>query len=128
VPIDVAANLAMTSTMTFIVGQMSVKDIRTIRSMRQALMQRHVPGDSLRVVINRYSRRSRTVPMKDAQKALGDVPMELIGNDFRSAIGGINFGKPLSEFAARTSLRRDIRELAEMVVQSTAQTDGVKAA
>jgi pilus assembly protein CpaE len=111
-PIDAAAELAVLSRCTFIVGQLLVKDVRTSRDVRNALMTRGVRGDAIRPIASRYSKRTPLIEVSDAERAIG-APLQVISNDFPSASGGINIGRPLSDTAPHSVLRHDIERLAQ---------------
>jgi len=116
-PIDITARLAHASRFTLIVAQLSVKDIRAARAMQQALLRYDVADESIRFVINRYRSRRAALSLEEARKALGDHEPYLVRNDFASTIEGINLGQPLGRCAPRSGPRRDIRSLAETVVE-----------
>ncbi len=122
VPLDVAATLAAASQATLIVFQLSVRDIRMAQAMISNLTGRGVSADRIVPLVNRYRRRGGMVALEEAQKALGRAPLARIDNDFRSAMRAINYGQPLAEAAPRSSLRRNLRELA--VQLSRAPLDG----
>jgi len=86
----------------------AVKDVRIARSMLDALQERGVT----RVVplANRVAR-GAAVSVADASRALRDLPVRTLRNDYASAIEGFNFGKPLAEAAPKSVLRRDLTEL-----------------
>lgn len=112
VPMDTAAQLAGASDVTLLVLQMTVKDLAMARNMLQTLRDRGVSDDSLTIVVNRYHRRHAMLTLEDARKTLGDVPLTCLSNDYNNAIKGLNFGQPLAEAASRSTLRRELRELA----------------
>ncbi len=111
-PIEVAATLAGASEATLIIFQLTVKDIRLALSLLSALTERGVSMDRLAPLANRYRKRHTMITLKDAESALGGVTPEVISNDFASAILSMNYGQPLAQAAPRSSLRRDIRNLA----------------
>jgi pilus assembly protein CpaE len=108
VPMDFAAVLADQSTHVLLVFQLTVKDVRIARSMLDALQERGVT----RVVplANRVAR-GAAVSVADASRALRDLPVRTLRNDYAAAIEGFNFGKPLAEAAPKSVLRRDLTEL-----------------
>jgi Flp pilus assembly CpaE family ATPase len=96
-----------------IVFQLAVKDIRTTRAMMTALAERGVRPEQTLTVANRYEKRSgNVIAYEDAKRALGGHSPFKVRNDFKSAIEGINFGRPLNQSAPRSALRSDLRELA----------------
>ena len=104
---QVAATLAEASTSVMMVFQLTVKDIHKIRSLRTALLESGIPESRIVLVANRYDKRS-SVSLEDAQIALGGLPVSLIANDYRAAVHNVNFGRPLSETAPTSLLRRDL--------------------
>jgi pilus assembly protein CpaE len=112
ISMDAAAALAIESEMTLIVLQPVVKDIRVTRNMIQALLEREVPVERIKPILNRYRKRREIISVDEAQKALGGIAPECLSNDYVSAINGNNYGKLLSVSAPRSTLRRDVMELA----------------
>ncbi len=98
---------------TFLILQLTVKDIAMARLMLSALKERGVFAEALTVVINRHQKRQTMVTLEDVRTTLGEIPLTCIGNDYRSAIKGLNYGQPLAEAAPRSALRREVRVLAE---------------
>jgi pilus assembly protein CpaE len=109
---DGAAALANESEMTLIVLQPVVKDIRVTRNMIQALIDREVPVERIKPILNRYRKRRELISVEEAQKALGGIAPECFSNDYVSAIEGNNYGKLLAASAPRSALRKDVMELA----------------
>jgi pilus assembly protein CpaE len=112
VPVDIAAQLVGVSDVTLLVLQMTVTNLAMARSMLQALRENGVSNDSLTIMLNRYQRRNAMLTLDDARKTLGDVPLMCLSNDYNNAIKGLNSGQPLAEAASRSTLRRELRELA----------------
>jgi len=111
VPLEVAVDLAVASTLTLVVFELSVVDIRGARALLVALNDRRVAPESILAVANRYRKRNPMLSFEDAQKALGGWNVARLENDYLSALKSINLGKPLSEAAPRSELRKDIQSL-----------------
>ena len=71
------------------------------------------------LVLNRFRKQNHMIGFDECRRALGDEGLETVRNDFKSALRSINFGKPLSEVAPMSGLRRDLRKLAEKVARKT---------
>ena len=112
VPAEVAAVLAKACSATLIVMQLTIKDIHVARSLRGALLDRGVPAGRIVPVINRHRKRKQMIGLDECRRALDVNGLELISNDYRNAVRGINFGQPLAEAAPMSSIRKDIRKLA----------------
>ncbi len=108
---QVAARLAQASSTTFLLLQLSVKDIRTARTLLKSLTEQGVAPESVTVVISRYHRRS-IISISQAREALGRDALVVVGSDFRHALESMTYGQPLAEVAPRSPLRKEIRELA----------------
>ena len=117
IPPELAVDLALQSQTVLIVLQMTVKDIHYARELRSALNRAGVPPSQIMLVVNRYLKRNPMISFKDCRKALGEENLEIVRNDFRSAVRGINYGKPLAEAAPMSALRKDVRRLAEKLAQ-----------
>ncbi len=124
---EVAATLAGASAVVLIVFQLTVKDIHVVRSARAALLERGIPPGRIVLLANRYDKRS-SVTLEEAQTALGGQSLQLISNDYRTAVYSINFGRPLSETAPTSLLRRDIKQLAASLKVAQAQLVNVEGA
>jgi Flp pilus assembly CpaE family ATPase len=92
------------------VFQLTVKDIHTVRSARAALLEGGLSENRIALVANRYDKHS-SVKADEAQMALGVKTLHLVANDYHTAVNNSNFGRPLSETAAASLLRRDIMQL-----------------
>lgn len=117
---DAAAELAEASSCVLVMFQLTVKDVRVTKSILQALSRRGIGEGRVIPVANRRSRRSKTLTLKEAQDALGEVEIRSLADDFVNALRGVNFGEPLATAAPKCPLRKDIRALAEHVMEKHA--------
>ena len=104
------AALVAGSATTLLVFQLTVKDLRSARSILDALRDRGCDTASIVPVANRYVKR-QVISLEEATKAIGGVDVLPIRNDYAPAIHGLNFGQTLSEAGPRSSIRRDIQDL-----------------
>jgi len=114
-PREVAARLALASDLTLLVFQLSVIDVRSARAQIRSMTARGAPADRILPVANRWVKRSRMLSLEDARDALGGVDVACVSNDFESTLRSINYGKPLSQVAPRSAVRRDLARLVERV-------------
>jgi pilus assembly protein CpaE len=115
IPMSAAAILANASSLTLIVLELSVIDVRTARSIANALGRAGVPSERLLLVVNRYRKRSKMLSLADAERALEGLPLVTVSNDFESAMQSLNLGQPLSRAAPRSRIRRDIKGIADAI-------------
>jgi Flp pilus assembly CpaE family ATPase len=106
--------LARASRVTLLVFQLCVKDIRTAKVMRLALLDSGVEASRVVMVANRFRKRHSMVSVDDAARVLGDR-IERLQNDYKAASLALNFGQPLADAAPRSGLRKDIARLAARV-------------
>jgi len=128
VGLEVAAALAGASLATLVMFQLNVKDIRTAQNLMLALSERGVSASRLLPVINRYQKRHSVVHLEDAQRAMPGVKLWLVRNDFHSAIQSLNYGQPVAQSAPRSALHRDLRQLAQHLLDLHRSEQGSKGA
>lgn len=114
---DLAAMLAARSQLTLIIMQMTVQDIQYARNLRAALVQHGVLSSRVMLAVNRFQKRSPMISLEECRHALGENHLLFLRNDFRNALLGINYGRPLSESAPRSALRKDILQMAQQLIR-----------
>jgi pilus assembly protein CpaE len=121
-----AAVLARASLRTYVLMQLTVKDIGAARRIVTGLAAAGITAESIIVLINRYRKRGGPITLEETQRVLGQVKLECLSNDFPAATEAINMGKPLAEASSRSSLRRDIQRLAEAMIESRKLVDSTR--
>jgi pilus assembly protein CpaE len=123
IPRSVALGLAAMSRFVLIVFQLTVKDLKTTRSLVSFLSQNGVPSDRVIPLANRVRERGPLVRMEDSRKVLGLDSVARIRNDWRSAMKSLNRGLPLARVAGWSGLRRDFRKLAAKIHNCTMENN-----
>lgn len=126
VSMEMATKLTDESDETYLVLQLTVKDIRLAKSMLAALLRRGVATDQIKLLANRHRKQRQLVGLKEAREALGDVALGHLSNDFTSAIQSFNYGEPLAKTAPRSTLRRELVKLAGQFAEANANHNGDK--
>lgn len=118
-PRDRAAVLAAASDLTLVVFELSVIDVRGARALIRALTGRGVPAERILPVANRIPTRGhgKLLSLDDARDALGGVHVHPVANDYESAIRSVNYGQPLAKVAPKSPMRRDLKELVDVVAK-----------
>jgi pilus assembly protein CpaE len=111
VPLQVAVRLGLASAMTLIVMQLTVRDIHVARNLAADLIADGLPHDQILLLVNRHCKRS-LISLEEARRALNNLPLLCVSNDYRSAAKAMNHGKMLAVAAASSPLRRDLAKLA----------------
>jgi len=119
-PGPIAAEVVRRSDITFIVLQLTIKDLRVARQMLATLSQ-HVPGAPVQLLVGRYCGRRQLISVEESREALGISATDALvclHNDYDTVSKAVNFGKPLAEVAKHSTLRRDVQKLAANLVQT----------
>jgi len=117
----VAAELAMRSDATFLLMQLTIKDIRVARQILAGLTERGVPNSSVRLLVTRYRRRGSFFSLDQAREAMGLAPTHAVGclcNDYHAVSEAVNLGKPLAQVAPRSDFRRELQKLAASLAET----------
>jgi pilus assembly protein CpaE len=118
-PLETAAELASSSTLTLIPFQATVVGIRAVRELINALVGQGCSGELLLPVINRFQKRKAMIGYEEVCKALArPTAPGRIENDYAPAVESINYGKPLSQASARSTLRKALASLANQIHQA----------
>lgn len=125
IPAPTAQQVIAASDAAMIVLQITVKDIASTKAMLSALQSLGVMPSAVTPIVNRFKKRRSMISLAEARKALGRKSLWCLRNDYRGAIRGLNLGQPLAEAAARSTLRRDIRTLANHVAITVANIQSV---
>jgi len=113
--LDVATEIAAVSHLVVVPFQATVIGINAAKKLMAALVGHGIASDHILPVINRYKKRGVLVRYEDVCRALGRDKVGLIENDWDAAVESMNFGKPLSQQAPRSGLRKNIAALAEQI-------------
>jgi pilus assembly protein CpaE len=115
--------LADTCEFVFIAFQLMVPDVRIASKLLLTLQRYGISNDRIIMVANRFRKRGQMVSIDNAEKALGRTVARL-SNDYPNATRALNFGKPLSDAAPKSPLRRDMAKLASQVDDMTLAENG----
>ena len=121
IPVATAQPVIAASDSAMIVLQLTVKDIASAKAIMSALQSLGVMPSAITPLVNRYKKRGSMITLAEAGKALGYKSLRCLRNDYRGAIRGLNLGQPLAEAAARSTLRCDMRILANHVAATLKQ-------
>ncbi len=121
-PSHIAIELAAASTVTFVVLEQNVEDLRVARAMIRALREHGLAESDVCALANRWRQGFGSITSMETRTALGECPIIRIRNDFKSAINGINSGQALSVVARRSILRDDICALANEIEKINSRT------
>jgi len=95
-----------------IVMQLNVPSARNTERFVGALRRMGIEASKIRIVVNRFEKKGWDIEPSEVERALGLKIAWMIPNDFKNAIGAINFGEPVVLRAPRADMSVSLRELA----------------
>jgi pilus assembly protein CpaE len=119
VPRPTTADLASLSAMSLLVLQLTVRDVTFAGSMASYLAARGIPRNRILPVANRARRRGPLLRLQDTERAIGLDSLCPIRSDWAKVFKSVNQGRPLSDVAKRSRLRKDYRRLVETIQRQT---------
>lgn len=112
-PVYLAATEAADTNV--LVMELNVPAARNAERFIGTLKRLGVDTHKVKVIVNRFEKRGSDIKPTDLEKTLGLKVAWMIPNDFRSAIGAINFGQPVVVRSPRAEMAGSIAGLAEML-------------
>ena len=110
--LEATAALARASSVTLLLFELNVLDVRAARSLYGELVARGAASSRVIGVANRWRRHNPLVSLDDAREALGGQRVVRIANDFEGCLRAMNFAQLLGRVAPRSPVLEDLRELA----------------
>ncbi len=130
IPPMAAVELAKASHAVMLLLQLTVKDLRVAQVLLARLTEAGISANAVQILISRYHRRRSMITVDEARKVLQRTDtngVQCLSNDYAGVSNAANLGKPLSEAAPRSSLRRELQKLASQVFEArtaSAQRNG----
>lgn len=106
--------LSQASEMDFLIFQLDVKNIETVRLIRDGLAQQGISREKIHLVLTR-NRWHNPLSLNEAKKVLKVDKITQIKERYKHSIRSMNFGNLLAKSAPRSGLRKSIKRLADKV-------------
>jgi pilus assembly protein CpaE len=81
--------------------------------------------ENIKFVVNRFTKKSE-IPLKDAEKGVGQEVFWKIPNDYKTTMAAINQGKPLKAIAPGSAITKNFSRFAEKFVEKNEETGKTK--
>ncbi|HEY1686655.1 MAG TPA: AAA family ATPase [Tepidisphaeraceae bacterium] len=107
------ASLLNAADFNVIVLQLNVPSVRNTERFVTALRRMGIAPEKIRVVVNRYVKKGWDIEPAEVERALGIKLQWLIPNDFKNAIGAINYGEPVVMRAPKSEMTLGLNKLAD---------------
>lgn len=95
-----------------VVMQLNVPSAKNAERFVGALRRMGVESSKIRIVVNRFEKKGRDIEPEEVERALGLKISWMVPNDFKNAIGAINFGEPVVLRAPKSEISTSLRGLA----------------
>jgi pilus assembly protein CpaE len=95
-----------------LVMQLNVPSAKNAERFVGALRRMGVEASKIRIVVNRYQKKGSDIEPDEVERALGLKISWTVPNDFKNAIGAINFGEPVVLRSPRADISTSLLELA----------------
>jgi len=118
-PRKAVQGLASVSRAIILVLRPTLRDTSFGKSMVGLLKESGLAPDRILVLANQVGRRGGQLGIGEIQKALGLDAVYPARADWRKAVLSLNRGQPLADVAKWSGLRRDLRRIADRVLQLT---------
>ncbi|HWE94400.1 MAG TPA: AAA family ATPase [Tepidisphaeraceae bacterium] len=101
-----------TSDINLLVMQLNVPSAKNAERFVGVLRRMGVESTKIRIVVNRYVKKGCDIEPEEVERSLGLKISWMIPNDFKNAIGAINFGEPVVLRAPRSEMSTSLSGLA----------------
>jgi pilus assembly protein CpaE len=113
---DVIEQALALSNPVFLVTQGTISMLRNLNMVLHRLPKRGIPLQNMEIVLNRAGSSDKDIKNVDLEKLIRDLPMHRVRSDFKLVIKAENEGKAACELDGRAGLVKDIRSIAQHVV------------
>ena len=103
-----------------LVMQLNVPSAKNAERFVGALRRMGVEASKIRIVVNRYVKKGADIEPDEVERALGLKISWTVPNDFKNAIGAINFGEPVVLRSPRADISTSLLDLAGSLRTRTA--------
>ncbi|HEY8750465.1 MAG TPA: AAA family ATPase [Tepidisphaeraceae bacterium] len=100
------------SDVNLLVMQLNVPSAKNAERFVGVLRRMGVEASKIRIVVNRYVKKGSDIEPEEVERALGLKISWTVPNDFKNAIGAINFGEPVVLRAPRAEISTSLIDLA----------------
>jgi pilus assembly protein CpaE len=107
--------LTQNADMNIIVMQLNVPSARNTERFLGTMRRMGIDSAKIKIVVNRYVKKGWDIAPEEVERTLGLKISWMIPNDFKNAIGAINFGEPVVLRAPKAEMSLSLTGLAGVV-------------
>jgi len=108
------------SDINLLVMQLNVPSAKNAERFVGCLRRMGIEASKIRLVVNRFVKKGCDIEPEEVERALGLKIAWMVPNDFKNAIGAINFGEPVVLRAPRSEISQSLMALATQLDGRTA--------
>jgi len=109
------SSLVQAADLNIIVMQLNVPSARNTERFLGTMRRMGIDSNKIKIVVNRYVKKGWDIAPEEVERSLGLKISWMIPNDFKNAIGAINFGQPVVMRAPKAEMSLSLNGLAEVV-------------
>jgi pilus assembly protein CpaE len=106
------ASVLQQADINLLVMQLNIPSAKNAERFVGAMRRMGIDSSKIRMVVNRHVKKGNDIEPEEIEKALGLKVSWLVPNDFKNAIGAINFGEPVVLRAPRSEMSTSLIGLA----------------
>jgi pilus assembly protein CpaE len=103
------------SDVNLLVMQLNVPSAKNAERFVGCLRRMGIEASKIRIVVNRFVKKGCDIEPEEVERALGLKIAWMVPNDFKNAIGAINFGEPVVLRAPRSEISQSLMALAQQL-------------
>ncbi len=113
---DYFLQVIMEADLVLMLTGLTIPDLRNLKRLWPALLEWYQDRRKIKLVVNRFDR-GTALQLKDVEQMLQQPVFATLGSDYTLMMEALNQGTPLGVAGARSKLWRDLKNLAQLVVQ-----------
>jgi pilus assembly protein CpaE len=116
------ASVIQSADIHLLTMQLNVPSAKNAERFVGALRRMGVESVKIRTVVNRYVKKGNDIEPDELERLLGLKVFWQVPNDFKTAIGAINFGEPVVLRSPKSEMSESLMELASKLVNNKTST------
>lgn len=113
---DFFLQVVMEADMVLMLTGLTVPDLRNLKRLWPALLEWYQDRRKIKLVVNRFDR-GNGLQLKDVEQMMQQPVFATLTSDYQLMMNALNQGTPLGAAAGRSKLWRDLKSLAQQVLQ-----------
>ena len=122
------SSVIQSAEINMLVMQLNVPSAKNAERYIGAMRRMGIEAAKMRTVVNRYMKKGNDIQPDEVERSVGLKISWTIPNDFKNAIGAINFGEPVVLRAPKSEMAVSLAQLAQSLATKPAAVAGKVAA